>query len=68
MSPTDAEVLAANWRKARISVANGACVEVASTTERVLVRDSVDPSRSAIGYAPEAWRSFIDYLKVGVPR
>jgi hypothetical protein len=65
MSLMDVEVLAANWRKASRSVGNGACVEVASASARVLVRDSVNPSGPAIAYAPEAWQGFINSAKVG---
>jgi len=65
MSPMDVEVPAVNWRKAGRSVGNGACVEVASASARVLVRDSVNPSGSAIAYAPEAWQAFIGSTKTG---
>jgi hypothetical protein len=65
MSPMDVEVLAANWRKAGRSVGNGACVEVASASAHVLVRDSVAPSGAAIAYAPEAWHAFIGSVKSG---
>jgi Domain of unknown function (DUF397) len=65
MSPTDVQALAANWRKASHSIGNGACVEVASASTRVLVRDSVNPTGPAIPYAPAAWQGFIDSAKQG---
>ena len=64
MSPMDVEVPAVNWRKAGRSVGNGACVEVASASARVLVRDSVNPSGTAIAYAPEAWPPVSGYSHV----
>jgi len=54
-----------NWRKARRSISNGACVEVASVGACVLVRDSVNPAGIKIAYAPGAWQGFIDSAKVG---
>lgn len=63
MTPTDVQVSALNWRKARTSVANGACIEVASVDAVVLVRDSVNPSGPPIAYATEAWLKFIGGMK-----
>lgn len=54
-----------NWRKAMHSISNGACVEVADTGARVLVRDSVNPSGVKIAYAPSAWKGFVDSAKAG---
>jgi hypothetical protein len=65
MSLMDVEVLAANWRKAGRSVANGACVEAASADGRVLVRDSVNPSGAVIVYAPAIWQAFVSSAKAG---
>jgi len=65
MSSLDVNVLTGNWRKASRSVANGACVEVASATARVLVRDSVNTAGAVIAYAPGTWQSFVDSAKVG---
>jgi len=65
MTSSDAGALVTNWRKARASVANGACVEVASADARVLLRDSVDPSGPAVFYAPGAWRDFVNGMKAG---
>jgi hypothetical protein len=54
-----------NWRKARHSISNGACVEVAAVEAVVLVRDSVNPSGIKIAYAPRAWQGFVDSAKTG---
>jgi Domain of unknown function (DUF397) len=59
------------WRKARRSVANGACVEVGSTTEAIVVRDSVDPAGPKLRYSAWMWQAFIADAKRGsfdVPR
>ena len=66
MSPTDAQPPVANWRKASYSIGNGACVEVAAASARVLVRDSVDPSGPAVHCAPETWQGFINSAKLGL--
>jgi hypothetical protein len=39
------------WRKARRSVGNGACVEVARADGRVLVRDSRNQDGPVVPYA-----------------
>ena len=65
MSSTDVEVLGADWRKASWSVNNGACVEVASAAEAVLVRDSVNQTGTVIACAPRTWQIFIDATKAG---
>ena len=54
-----------NWRKAMRSISNGACVEVADTGARVLVRDSVNPSGVKIAYPSNAWKGFVDSAKAG---
>jgi Domain of unknown function (DUF397) len=54
-----------NWRKARRSISNGACVEVASAGARVLVRDSVNPSGAEVAYGRKAWQGFIAAAKTG---
>jgi Domain of unknown function (DUF397) len=65
MSPMDAKPPVANWRKASHSIGNGACVEVAAGSARVLVRDSVDPAGPAVHYASAAWQCFIASAKLG---
>lgn len=38
---------------------SGDCVEVASTPERVLVRDSKEPDGPALAFPTSAWRTFL---------
>ncbi|MGH3771521.1 MAG: DUF397 domain-containing protein [Pseudonocardiaceae bacterium] len=38
---------------------SAACVEVAPTPERVLVRDSKDPAGPALALPPSTWRTFL---------
>lgn len=54
-----------NWRKARRSLNNGACVEVASRTGIVAIRDSQDLSGLTVLYGAGAWRSFVVATKNG---
>jgi hypothetical protein len=53
-----------DWRKARRSVNNGACVEIASVEGSILVRDSKIPSSSpVIGFSASAWQAFLSTTK-----
>lgn len=53
------------WRKAKRSVGNGACVEVAPSGTGFAVRDSKDPSGPVITYSGQAWLSFVNAAKNG---
>lgn len=53
------------WRTARRSVGNGACVEVAPAAGIILVRDSMDRDGVAIQYPGTSWRGFIGAAKNG---
>jgi hypothetical protein len=59
------EIGSLNWRKARRSVNNGACAEVASTAGTVVVRDSTDPFGPKLAYSVESWRMFARQARLG---
>ncbi len=56
---------AADWRKSRHSVANGACVEVAAAPEGIIVRDSVNQAGATLRYSSRTWRAFLAQAKMG---
>jgi hypothetical protein len=53
------------WRKARRSVGNGACVEVTPANGHVLVRDSQSQDGPVVPYAGITWRAFVAGAKAG---
>jgi hypothetical protein len=53
------------WRKARRSANNGACVELAPTAGQILIRDSKDQKGPVIGYSEDSWRRFVAVAKTG---
>jgi hypothetical protein len=56
--------MASNWRKSSYSGDNGgACVEVASSTEAVLIRDTTDRTGPIVAFTAEAWRMFAATIK-----
>jgi len=59
MSLTDLEVRDLQWRKARRSAGNGACVEVAPVNGQIAIRDSKDPNGSRLQYSSRSWRVFL---------
>jgi len=66
MSPIGLESRDLNWRTARRSAGNGACVEVAAANLHVHVRDSKDPEGSVLSYPVDAFRTFLDSAKRAV--
>lgn len=54
-----------SWRKARRSIANGDCVEVAITQGQVFVRDSKQPSVTVLGCSGEVWKQFLQGVQLG---
>jgi Domain of unknown function (DUF397) len=65
MSPNETELYSGVWRKARRSMGNGECVEVAPTEGKVLVRDSKIAHTPVLSYSTGAWESFVVGAKLG---
>ena len=53
------------WRKARRSANNGACVELAPAAGQVLIRDSKDQNGPVIAYSQYTWLLFVAAAKTG---
>jgi uncharacterized protein DUF397 len=53
------------WRKARRSANNGACVEVTPANGHVFVRDSQNQDGPVVPYAGIAWRAFLAGARAG---
>lgn len=54
-----------NWQKAKGSLANGACVEVAPVNGMVAIRDSKAPTGPILTYTPAEWQAFLNGVKQG---
>jgi hypothetical protein len=55
---------ASNWRKSSYSGANGGeCIEVASTTGAVKVRDTQNRDGQVLAVHVSAWREFVSIFK-----
>ena len=50
------------WRKAR-RCDSGACVEIATRGEHVLVRESMDPDGTLISLSHDMWKEFVARVK-----
>jgi hypothetical protein len=62
---SEAEEASLTWLKARASTANGECVEVASATGHIAVRDSKDPDGPVLLYTRGEFRAFLDGARNG---
>lgn len=67
MSITNLGARDLQWRKARRSAGNGACVEVASTNGQILIRDSTDPGGPVLRYSASAFRSLVYDIREDAP-
>jgi Domain of unknown function (DUF397) len=65
MSPDSLKVGDLQWRKARRSAANGACVEVAYESGQIFIRDSKDRNGPVVQYSAYSWRMFVVVAKTG---
>ena len=52
-----------NWRTPRRSATNGECVEVASSSGHIVVRDSKRPEGGVLLYDAHDWSKFIHQAK-----
>ena len=46
-------------RKAKRSIGNGDCVEIAPVGGNIAVRDSKDPAGPVLRYSADAWKMFL---------
>ena len=52
------------WRKSSYSGSNGGnCIEIATSTATVAVRDSKDPKGPVLVFGPEDWEQFTSQIK-----
>ena len=63
MSLTSLEARDLQWRKARRSAGNGACVEVASVNGQIAVRDSKNPGGNWLECSAQSWRDLISTIR-----
>jgi len=64
MPPTD-KSRGLMWRKAQLSVGNGACLEVAQMNGMIALRDSKNPQGPMLTYTRVEWYAFLDGAKKG---
>jgi hypothetical protein len=65
MSMSNLEMSDLQWRKARRSVNNGACVEVAPVSRQMFIRDSTDRSGPVMRYSHRSWGILVEDIKMG---
>lgn len=64
-SLSNEELLRLEWRKAKRSMSNGNCTEVAVDGGFVAVRDSQDPAGPVLRYPTGSWRAFLQNATTG---
>ncbi len=53
------------WLKAHGSTANGQCIEIASASRNIAIRDSKDPEGPILVYTAAEFRAFLDGARNG---
>jgi Domain of unknown function (DUF397) len=61
----EAERASLAWLKAQASTYNGQCVEIASTSGKVALRDSKDPDGPILVYTNAEFKAFLDGARNG---
>jgi hypothetical protein len=61
-STNNGDCVQIGWRTSSYSTNEGACVQVAPAAERVLVRDSKNPTGPALSVPTPAWRTFLETI------
>jgi hypothetical protein len=51
-----------DWRKSSYSGSNGSCLETASDSGVILVRDTTDRDGGTLSFTADAWKSFLGTL------
>jgi hypothetical protein len=54
-----------NWRKSSASAGAGECVEVATSGQSVLTRDSRDQSGAVLAFTPAQWLGLLQRIRNG---
>jgi hypothetical protein len=62
---SDAERASLTWLKAQLSGSNGQCVEIASTDDKVAIRDSKDPGGPILIYTFAEFKAFLHGARNG---
>jgi hypothetical protein len=62
---SESERAGLTWLKAQSSGANGQCVEIASATGRIAVRDSKDPEGPILVYTSAEFKAFLGGVRNG---
>ena len=52
-----------DWRKSSFSGQNGSCVETASGSGVILVRDTTNRDGETLAFTAGAWRAFVGTLR-----
>ena len=53
------------WRKSSASAGQGECVEVATSRQSVLTRDSRDQSGAVLAFTPAQWLGLLQRIRNG---